>query len=78
MVTRAYRTLFGGGFAAAEVPEALIGEMQTLLGLDDELDGLVLQGSPGTVEDWRKPLRRLRRRLSQGGIPSRRLDLLSD
>jgi hypothetical protein len=78
MVSNAYRTLFGDGRTAATVPAALVAEAQALLGLDDELDGLILQGSRGQVEAWRQPLQRLQRSLSQGGRVSGRLDLLSD
>ncbi len=78
MVSRAYQMLFSDGVAAGVVPAALITELQTLLGLDGELDELILQGDRSTVEAWRQPLARLQSSLAQGGVRSGRLDLLSD
>jgi len=78
MIARAYRTLFGDGAPAASVPASLIAEMHALLGLDDKLDKLIMQGSEGAVEAWRRPMQRLQRGLSQGGAVAGRLDLLSD
>ncbi len=85
LVSKAYRTLFPYGTATARrtpgtppatVPGTLVGELQSLLGLDDELDRLILQGSDGKVADWRKPLRRLQTSLSRTSLPTDRLDLL--
>ena len=59
LVARAYRTLFPLGARRRTVPEDLLCEMQALLGLDDELDRLILGGAPRPVEVWREPLKRL-------------------
>ncbi len=59
LVARAYRTLFPFGARRRAVPEDLLAELQTLLGLDDELDHLIAGGASQPVEVWRKPLKRL-------------------
>ncbi len=78
LVSKAYRMLFPYGHTLDSVPEKLIAELQPLLGLDDDLDPLILFGSRSRVEDWRQPLRRLQQSLSRTTLPPERLDLFSD
>ena len=78
LITRAYRVLFPYGDTLAAVPSKMVAELQTLLGLDDELDRLIFEGSRGSVEAWRKPLLRLQKNLSRTNLPGERLDLLSE
>ncbi len=59
LIARAYHTLFPFGAKRRNVPEDLMAELQTLLGLDDDLDQLIVGGADRPVEEWRKPLKRL-------------------
>ncbi len=59
LITRTQRTLFPRGSVVAEAPERLLDELQSVLGLDTELDRLILRRDPQDVEVWRQPLRRL-------------------
>ena len=77
-VAEALRTLFPRGMILASVPAALAARLQALLGLDDELDELILAGPASRVEDWRAPLGRLQRGLSQPNAIAGSLDLLAD
>ncbi len=67
LVARAYRTLFPFGARRRAVPEELLSDLQSLLGLDDELDRLIVGRMVRPVEVWRKPLQRLQGSLSSGG-----------
>ena len=70
---------FPGGRATERVPDRLLEQAEALLGLDEELDEIILAKDATAVEVWRGPLERLRKRLSssrQGQVAS--LDLLSD
>ncbi len=66
LVARAYHTLFPFGAKRRSVPEELLAELQTLLGLDDELDGLIVGAAARPVEAWREPLKRLQVGLGTG------------
>ncbi len=68
LVARAYRTLFPFGARRRAVPEDLLVDLQTLLGLDDELDRLIAAGAAQPVEVWRKPLKRLQGSLGTGEL----------
>ena len=67
LIARAYRTLFPFGARRRTVPDDLLAELQTLLGLDEELDRLITDRSTRSVEAWRKPLKRLQASLSSSG-----------
>lgn len=72
-------SLIPGGRAIPHIPEHIFERGQALLGLDDELDQLILARDAKAVEAWRQPLERLRQRLAR---PQQRpvgtIDLLSD
>lgn len=71
--------LFPGGRAATSVSDSLFDMAETLLGLDEELDELILAKDSAAVEAWRAPLERLRKSLARSQpdhVAS--LDLLSD
>ena len=70
LVAKAYRTLFPFGGECQRVPDELLAALQSLLGLDDELDRLITAGNARPVEAWREPLRRLQTQLSRSGEPS--------
>ena len=76
-VGQAWRTFFPFGEAIAKVPEETLDDLQALLGLDDELDTLVLERETAP-EPWRPVLERLRRQLSRSRVPAGRLDLFGD
>lgn len=79
LLGRMLGSLFPGGQSAPRVPDQIFDKGSSLLGLDEELDGLILARDPDAVEAWRPPLERLRRRLAspqQRNVAS--LDLLSD
>ena len=78
LLAKAYRSLFPYGDPLATVPEKLVAELQRLLGLDDELDRLILEGGDGSAAAWLRPLRRLQTDLSHAGLPAESLDLLSE
>ncbi len=59
LIVRAYHTLFPFGNQRPSVPKNLLAELQSLLGLDEELDRLIVGGSDLPVEQWREPLKRL-------------------
>lgn len=67
LVRKAYRTLFPFGARRQAALEDLIAEMQSLLGLDEELDRLITARPMPPVESWRKPLQRLQNQLSRTG-----------
>ncbi len=68
LVARAYRTLFPFGARRRAVPEDLLVDLQTLLGLDDELDRVITGGAAQPVEVWRKPLKRLQASLGSSEL----------
>ena len=70
MVTKAYRTLFPFGAQGGAALEDLLAEMESLLGLDDELDRLITSRPVQPVEAWREPLKRLQAQLSRTSEPS--------
>ncbi|MEO1085459.1 MAG: hypothetical protein AAFY88_14565 [Acidobacteriota bacterium] len=57
------------------MPKELFAQLEKLLGLDQELDDLIVNRIL-YVEAWREPLERLRRHLEQGREPVARIDLL--
>ncbi|RMH20496.1 MAG: hypothetical protein D6696_08020 [Acidobacteria bacterium] len=59
LVAQAYHQLFGKDQIPDAVPRPLLDELDALLGLDDELDRLILEPSAHSVSAWRAPLRRL-------------------
>jgi hypothetical protein len=61
---RAYHQLFGRVAHAPEVPADLIHQLESLHGLDDELDDLLLRGERYDLPHWREVLTRLLHRLS--------------
>lgn len=67
LISKAYRALFPFGARRRTVPEELLGELQRLLGLDDELDRLISAEATQPVEVWREPLKRLQAQLSRTG-----------
>ncbi len=67
LVTKAYRTLFPFGVRKRAVLEDLLAELQSLLGLDNELDDLITSRPTQPVENWRKPLKRLQAQLGRTG-----------
>ena len=67
LVSRTYRTLFPFGARRRMVPDELLEELQSLLGLDDELDHLIARRMARPVEAWRRPLKRLQTSLSHTG-----------
>lgn len=77
MVGKAWRILFPYGDALPEVPEELLEELQSLLGLDDDLDRLILDRNRRS-EAWRGVLEQLRRQLTRVHFPAGRLDLFAD
>ena len=49
-------------------------DLQTLLGLDDELDLLIADGASQPVEVWRKPLKRLQTSLGSSDLAAVYID----
>jgi hypothetical protein len=77
MVGKAWHVLFPYGDSISEVPDDLVDELQALLGLDDDLDRLILarDRQPGA---WREVLEQLRKRLGRVRLPAGHLDLFAD
>jgi hypothetical protein len=68
VVAIANGTLFGRS-PRAEVPGGLLGRLEALVGLDEELDALIEEKST-EAEKWRAPITRLARRFGKGrGAP---------
>ncbi len=67
LVSKAWRALFPFGAKRRTVPDELLAELQSLLGLDDELDRLITDKPTQLVEAWRQPLKRLQAQLSRTG-----------
>ena len=67
LVAKTYRALFPFGARRRNVPEELLDELQSLLGLDGELDRLITARPTQEVETWRDPLKRLQAQLSRSG-----------
>lgn len=77
LLRRAQHQLFPyEGRSPRTMPPGLHAELQKLLGLDAELDRLILAGDRGRVETWRAPLERLQRSLTQPPDPVPAIDLL--
>ncbi len=68
LIARTYRTLFPFGTKRKAVPDDLIVELQSVLGLDDELDRLITKRVVSPVSAWRRPLKRLQEQLSRTGV----------
>ena len=75
LVSKAYRTLFRFGGRRRTMPDDLLAELQSLLGLDDQLDRLIASPTVRPVESWRLPLKRLQASLSHTGKLSGLSDL---
>ena len=75
LINRAHRTLFPYGQPTPDIPEALRSELQTLLGLDTELDALIV-GSDSDPVSWKPTLQRLRQQLGRSRAIAGKLDLL--
>ncbi|MEM7582415.1 MAG: hypothetical protein AAF560_03465 [Acidobacteriota bacterium] len=67
VIAKAYRTLFPFGTKRQTVPDDLMAELQSVLGLDDELDRLITERKTRPVSAWRRPLKRLQEQLSRAG-----------
>ena len=67
LVDKAYRTLFPFGVRKRVALADLLAELQSLLGLDEELDRLITARPSQPVAAWRKPLKRLQAQLSRTG-----------
>ncbi|MEM7351433.1 MAG: hypothetical protein AAF657_11545, partial [Acidobacteriota bacterium] len=67
LVAKTYRALFSFGEQRSRVPDEILDELHSLLGLDDELDQLITTRPPQPVEAWRGPLKRLQAQLSRSG-----------
>ena len=77
LLSRAQRELFPfEGRPPSVMPPGLHADLQKLLGLDGELDGLILTGDRSRVAAWRAPLARLQRSLTQPPDPVPAIDLL--
>ncbi|MEO1368971.1 MAG: hypothetical protein AAFX50_17480 [Acidobacteriota bacterium] len=75
LLLRVHARLFRRPERPQDVPTELFEELEKLLGLDQELDDLIVNRIL-YVEAWREPLERLRRQLDQGREPVARIDLL--
>lgn len=64
LVRRTYRRLFDPGAPPLDPDEGPAYELAPLLGLDDELDELLLKRAPGDGDSWRRVLTRLLHSLS--------------
>ncbi len=76
LVARALRQLFRKRPPPETVPEELLDELESLLGLDDELDRLVITRHPD-VSTWRRPLLRANEPLNRPEEPIAAVDLWS-
>lgn len=76
LVGKAWRTLFPYGDSVSEMPHDLLEELQALLGLDSDLDQLIMARNR-RPQAWRPVLKGLRQQLSRVHLPAGRLDLLS-
>lgn len=65
VVKRAYNRLFRTLPMPERVPEDVFAELESLLGIDETLDRLVMGRCLGSVEPWREPLIRLQEYLSR-------------
>ena len=75
LLHRVHAQLFRRPERPQDVPKELFTELEKLLGLDEELDDLIVNRIL-YVEAWREPLERLRRQLEQSHEPVARIDLL--
>jgi hypothetical protein len=69
VIGRVYQALYRGTRPPAVIPAAVLDELRSLEGLDDELDSLILHSSSEHAEDWQGPLQRLWQ-ASQNGDPT--------
>lgn len=79
LLGRIQATVVPGNRPVARVPEEVFEWGSALLGLDEELDGLILARDSHAVGPWQLPLERLRQRLAHShmdGVGA--IDLLSD
>lgn len=66
VVALALDSLFGRRFQPSRVPPEVRTKLETLLGLDDDLDALIMSQEPAPVEAWREPLESLQINLRPG------------
>jgi len=78
LVSRACQTLFRKFPPPEKVPVLLFSELEALLGLDDELDQLIVQKNIEPVEDWRTPLERVRDQLNRPEEPIPSINLFNE
>lgn len=64
LLRRAYHQLFGRSPQARVVSDDLLHQLDTLVGLDDELDALLARRERGDLPRWREVMARLLQRLS--------------
>lgn len=77
LVGRALRRLFRKLPPPETMPEDLLDELESLLGLDDELDRLVITRHPDVIS-WRRPLLRANESLHRPEEPIASVDLWSE
>ena len=77
LIAEAFRSLFPRGEAVDRVPTFLLDRLESLLGLDDELDQLITRREMDP-QPWKPVLESLRRRLGRVRIPAGRLHLFED
>lgn len=75
LLRRVHAQLFRRPERPQDVPAEVFSQLEKLLGLDQELDDLIVNRIL-FVEAWRDPLERLRRHLEQSHEPVARIDLL--
>jgi len=68
LILKAFQLLFGGSQPALRVPEAMVAELHALLGLDHDLDRLILGPDRAPVKAWYAPLRRHLARFDRQGF----------
>ena len=77
LLAQAFREIFPYEGSSPGISPELGARLQNLLGLDPELDELILDRQHQEVEVWRAPLTRLQRQLTQKPEPVASIDLLS-
>jgi len=78
LIERAFGTLFKHIPRPAAVPPDLFFELENLLGLDEELDRLIIHRSLKPVETWREPLIRIQESLNRPEEPIPSVELWSE
>jgi hypothetical protein len=65
VISSVFSALYADASRPKTIPAEVLEELQTLEGLDDELDSLILQGSNRSPADWQAPLTRLRQMIEE-------------